>query len=72
LKDLPDGAIVSFLEEAEGAWLIWQGSLHRWSHEGYDDRRSIVDDEEVTVLTPAPTIQVLAAGYSPVVHPSLA
>jgi hypothetical protein len=59
-------------KEPETAWLIWQGGLYRWSHEGYDDRRSIVADEEVIVLTPEPTIQVLAAGYSPVGHPSFA
>jgi hypothetical protein len=70
--DLPDGAIVVLPKESETAWLIWQGGLYRWSHEGYDDRRPIVADEEVIVLTPEPTIQVLAAGYSPVVHPSLA
>jgi len=72
LVDLPDGAIVSFPEESEAAWLIWQGSLHRWFHEGYGDRRPIVADEEVIVLTPEPTIRVLAAGYQPVLHSSVA
>jgi hypothetical protein len=71
LRDLPDGAIASFPEEPETAWLIWQGSLHRWSHEGYGDRRPIAADEEVTVLTPEPTLRVLAAGYQPMVHSSV-
>jgi hypothetical protein len=72
LGDLPDGAIVVLQKEPETARLIWQGNLHRWSHEGYGDRCPIVADEEVIVLTPEPTVSVLAAGYSPVVHPSLA
>jgi hypothetical protein len=72
LRDLPDGAIVSFPEESETAWLIWQGNLHRWSHQGYGDRRPIVADEEVIALTPEPTVGVLAAGYKPVVHSSVA
>ena len=71
LGDLPDGAIVSFPEEPGAAWLIWQGNLHRWSHEGYHDRRSIIADEEVIVLTPEPTLRVLSAGYKPVVHSSV-
>jgi hypothetical protein len=71
LRDLPDGVIVSLPEEPETAWLIWQGSLHRWSHEGYADRHPIVADEEVIVLTPEPTVGVLAAGYQPMVHSSV-
>jgi hypothetical protein len=71
LGDLPDGAFISLLEQPGEAWLIWQDHLHRWSHEGYGDRRPIIASEEVTVLTPAPTIRVLAADYRPEVHPSV-
>jgi hypothetical protein len=72
LGELPDGAIVSLPEGPEAAWLVWQGSTRQWSHEGYGDRRPIIADEEVIVLTPEPTLRVLAAGYKPVVRSSVA
>lgn len=65
-RTLPDG---SFIEIDGEAFLIWKSSLHRWSHDGYGERRELSDDE-VHVLTPLPTVSVLAVGYRPVVHPS--
>jgi hypothetical protein len=69
LADLPDGAFISLSEEPREAWLVWQDHLHRWTHEGYRDHRSITKNEQVTVLTPEPTVRVLAAGYMPVIRP---
>jgi hypothetical protein len=72
LRNLSDGAFVGFSEQPEAAWLVWKGNLYRWFHDGYRDRRPIAADEEVIVLTLEPTVQVLAAGYKPVVHSSVA
>ena len=71
-EDLPDGAFVTIEDGSDAAWLIWRHSLHRWSHEGYGECRSITLVEDVLVLTPAPSLHVLAAGYRPGVHPSAA
>ncbi|MFC5068404.1 hypothetical protein [Flaviflagellibacter deserti] len=65
-RSLPDG---SFVDVEGQAFLIWKGGLHRWSHEGYSERRELPDDE-VRVLTPLPIVRVLSAGYQPVVHAS--
>jgi hypothetical protein len=70
--DLPDGTFVNFLEEPWAAWLVWRGHLRRWSHEGYGEARAIALPEDVLVLTPAPTVRVLASGYAPGMHPTLA
>jgi hypothetical protein len=66
--DLPDGTFVSFPEEPGAAWLVWRGHLHQWSHEGYCEARPVVPSDDVAVLTPQPSVRVLAAGYAPVVH----
>ncbi|ALN72220.1 hypothetical protein [Aureimonas sp. AU20] len=68
LDSLPDGAMV----EADGAaWLVWRGRRHRWSPAGYLDAEPLCA-RSVNVLTPAPTVDVLRAGYEPVLHTSLA
>jgi hypothetical protein len=64
LKSLPGGAFVALPEKPNDAWLAWDGSLHRWSHEGYGEHRAL-HDAVVEVLTPAPAIRALAAGYLP-------
>lgn len=61
--DLPDGAM-ALLEGV--AHLQWQGALHPWSVAGYGPARPPVAGP-VTVLTPAPNVAVLAAGYRPAV-----
>ncbi len=71
LGDLPDGAIVA-LGDAEDAWLLWRGRLHRWTPASYTDRQSAEPAREVRVLTPRSIVNAIAAGYSPMVHPSLA
>jgi hypothetical protein len=69
LAGIPDGAMV----EVDGtAWLVLGGGLLAWTPGGYRDRRTAGPGTgtEVTVITPAATVAVLAAGYRPVLHPS--
>ena len=70
LADLPNGVFVSL--DDEEFWLVWDGSLHRWSPEGYFDAVAIADAgiETVAVVTPQITVAALRQGYSPEVHPS--
>jgi hypothetical protein len=66
LEALPDGAFVR-----------WQGTPHlvqaagllRWTHFGYD-AAAPRGAGPVEVLTPAPLVAVLRAGYRPLLHPS--
>jgi len=69
--DLPEGAIVA-LDGIEDAWLLWQGELHRWTPAGYADVQPAKPARAVRVLTPRSIVNAIAAGYSPMVHPSLA
>lgn len=62
---LPDGTLVT-REEAPGqALLVKDGALLPWSHAGYGGPEPAALDLSVTVLTPAPTVSVLKAGYRP-------
>ena len=54
------------------ARLMWRGRLFTWTAEGYQEPQSIDADTEVSVLTPACTVKVLAAGYVPEVHATVA
>jgi hypothetical protein len=65
--ELPDGAMIARPGSLGRAWLVWSGALHPWSHKGYGDPEYIEPGQIVTVLTPQPTISVLAAGYRPTV-----
>lgn len=68
---LPSGAMV----DVEGsAWLVDDGTLVEWSHEGYADtrRRPIETGQVGWVLTPYGTVQSLRNGYQVVEHPTLA
>lgn len=67
LPHLPDGAMVAIDGEP---WLVRTGWRHRWTFAGYREAEPL-DGREVAVLTPAPTVAVLRAGYAPVLHPSL-
>lgn len=71
LGSLPEGAFVVLGDPSnETAWLVWEGQIHRWSHGGYVERRTVSPDEVVEVLTPKSVVEVFAAGYRPVVHHS--
>ena len=68
LDDLPDGAVV-LLPNDPTPFLVRGELLHPWRPGGYGSpctRRS----GRVCVLTPAPTIAVLRAGYAPGHHAS--
>lgn len=69
--NVPDGAFVSFPGEEGVAWLRWRGTFHRWSFGGYDSEARGDVPSAAVVLTPAPMVHVLRAGYVPGVHPSL-
>lgn len=65
---LPDGTLI----DTDGTpLLLWQGHAYRWSFDGYTPHGP-APEGMVTVLTPAPTVEVLRAGYVPEMHPSLA
>ena len=62
---LPDGAMVS--DDGE-AWLLWRGSLHRWTPGGYLGRRQANAAAAMPVITPMSVVRAFAAGYRPTVH----
>ena len=67
-SDLPDGTFVQVPETPRLPMLIWEGHLH---HLSLADQRYLPagpPPPEVTVLTPAPVVEVLRAGYRPMVH----
>jgi hypothetical protein len=70
LSELPDGAMV-LIDDAHAAFLLQQGFLYLWSPAGYVERSPAPSGRTVTVLTPASVTRVLAAGYRPIVHPSV-
>jgi hypothetical protein len=63
LDDLPDGAFV-LLPDAPSPFLVQGEQLHPWRAAGYGPARARCPGR-VRVLTPAPTIAVLRAGYRP-------
>lgn len=70
LGELPDGAMVD-LDGA--AWLLHEGQLVEWSHDGYRDtrRRAVGEDGTAWALTPPGTVRALRNGYRPVAHATL-
>jgi hypothetical protein len=67
---LPDGVFVVGSDPGE-ALLIWRGALVPWSPAGYGGPRPWPPGENALVLTPRSTVAAIAAGYAPVVHPTL-
>lgn len=67
LGRLPDGVMIETPGSVGGAALVWRGQLHPWSHAGYGTPFDLDPESQVVVLTPQPTVAVLAAGYSPAV-----
>jgi hypothetical protein len=68
--DLPDGVMVQLPGEDGIARLKWRGQYLKWSPNGYGHPKAVEVKATVTVLTPACTVKVLAAGYVPEVHPT--
>lgn len=69
VSELPVGTMVAFDDEPKAAWSVYSSHLRRWSPSGYIETRVHVD-EQVTVLTPKSTVQVIKAGYVVKVHES--
>ncbi len=67
LEDLPFGTIVLWNSEPN---LVTDGGLHPYSLSGYGPVRTKGKRAEVTVLTPAPVVNILREGYLPSVHQS--
>lgn len=63
---LPDGAVVAIGTEA---FTLRAGLAYRWTHDGYAPPQHLGTAD--WLLTPPSTMQVLAAGYRPVFHPSI-
>jgi len=61
---LPDGV---FLLAGGAPHLNWRGRLWRWSPEGYADAAPVAPGE-AAVLTPAPSVAAIRAGYVPKVR----
>jgi hypothetical protein len=69
LVDLPDGA---FVVDSGTAWLVLGSTLLRWTPAGYVERRPR-GSGRVALLTPPSVLEVLRAGWEPVVplvHPT--
>jgi hypothetical protein len=66
LRDQPDGTFVSI---AGAPCLVFAGLLYPFAPGGYGSPLG-VSAVLVDVLTPAPIVRVLRAGYRPEVHPS--
>jgi len=72
LGTLPDGVFFARDGAPDRPLIRWRGEVRPWAHEGYGAPIEVSEDEEVTVLTPAPTVAVLAHGYEPEVVIDLA
>jgi hypothetical protein len=67
LASLPDGTYVA----VDGAaWLVLGEEIRAWAPDGYVARRPRPRSLLVTVLTPPSVVDVLRAGYEPMLHPS--
>lgn len=66
--ELPDGTFVARGPARQDAMLIWQRSVWRLSPETGEYLPSGAPPAEVTVLTPAPVVEVLRCGYRPAIR----
>lgn len=69
LDDLPDGAFVALDDTPGTAFLVLGERLLPYAYGQYGEARRRPNGQ-VTVLTPAPTVAVLAAGYRTQLHSS--
>lgn len=65
LDSLPDGVMIERPGSTSQTALLWDGMLYPWHHEGYGAPLDLDPDSQVVVLTPRPTVAVLAAGFAP-------
>lgn len=64
ISTLPDGSMFTRPKYA-GAWLLWRGRAHKWTHSGYVDQQRVSGREVVSLLTPAVMVRALRGGYVP-------
>lgn len=64
---LPDGVMI---RHGGGPGLLTGGRVLPWSFTGYQAPVALRQDAMVEVLTPAPSVAAIAAGYRPILHPS--
>jgi hypothetical protein len=72
LGELPDGVFVTTDSYPQTPCLIVGGALWPWGFGGYTEPRPLRRGAGVTVLTPRSTVAAIAAGYAPLLHPSVA
>lgn len=65
--DLPIGTMVA---QGESLFVVSGHGLLPWSHQGYGAPLETIPPGRWTVMTPAPTIAALRAGFRPLWHPS--
>ena len=70
LDELPDGVFVLLEDAPSIPFLILGDRLLPWRAAGYASARPRPEASRCRVLTPAPTVAVLRAGYVPALHPS--
>jgi hypothetical protein len=70
LGELPPGTFVTLPGRPGEAFLVGATTLRRWSHAGYRESLALPGAAAVEVVTPAPVVAVLAAGYVPLLHPT--
>lgn len=68
ISGLPDGC---FIRQDDSAHLVHGRRLYRWSPGGYVSARSRPRSGVAEILTPRSIVEVIAAGYEPVIHPSM-
>ena len=61
LETLPDGAMIALPDAPDNAHLVWRHRLYPWTHEGYRAPSQMPASTQCVVLTPAPSLAVLAA-----------
>ena len=66
--DLPDGTFVLQQSDAEAPLLIWNGALWHLALHAETYVPTQLTSDSVTVLTPAPIVEVLRNGYRPQVR----
>lgn len=69
LRDLPTGTMVAALDD-DTPHLLAQGQLWQWDFTGYTPTPAWDATAAVRVLTPQPTVAILAAGYPVQLDPS--
>ncbi len=65
---LPSG---TFVWHEGAAWLVAGNRLRRYSPVGYDATLHRPESGRAEVMTPAPIVAALRAGYQPVLHPTV-